>query len=405
MRVDAHVHYTPPALAARLPEVVQEEPYWGLLLAPGGTGSALQDWVEPERMLADMAAAGLDRAVILGSYWRHEDWCEAQNSQIMSLVHCWPDRLSGFCTVQPKAGARALDELKRCLDGGLCGVGEMGAYGQGWDLEDRDFLRLVEACIDYDIPLNLHVSEEIGHFYAGKSTTPLRSYYRLAERYPELRLILAHWGGGLFFYEIMPEVRKVLRNVVYDTAASPLLFPTAHVFPMALGALEPHKILYGSDYPLRICPAKQSGADFRPFLAEIAELGLSSGTLEAVLGGNTEILLGLSPGVGVKALPGMAETAAEHGAPGARPDRAPRRSALITEIDPATAQAVHELMAVRAVAEAWPATRPVFEYYGIAWRDTPVPYWEPIIQAAAALGIGPALQQQLLDDLNAAIGK
>jgi uncharacterized protein len=404
VRIDAHVHYTPPALAARLPEVLREEPYWGLLLAPGGTGSTLQDWVEPERMLADMDAAGLDRAVIMGSYWRHAEWCAAQNREILSLVRRWPDRLSGFCTVQPKAGPAALDELKRCLDGGLYGVGEMGAYGQGWDLEDRDFLRLVEACIAYDIPLNLHVSEEIGHFYPGKSTTPLRSYYGLAERYPELKLILAHWGGGLFFYEIMPEVRRVLANVCYDTAASPLLFPTAQVFPMALHALDPHKILYGSDYPLRICPAQQPCADFRPFLAEIAALGLPPATLEAMLGGNAQRLLGLGAGrAGDGASPQAAATGGGQSAAAATPGRR-RRSPIVTEIDPSAAHAIHELMAVRAVAGAWPATRPIFEHYGITWRDAPVPYWEPILQAAAASGMGPAQMQRLLDDLNAAIG-
>ncbi len=76
------------------------------------------------------------------------------------------------------------------------GVGELGPYGQGYRLDDADFLRLAEACIRLDIPLNLHTNEEVGHYYPGKATTPLVHYYELAVRYPELKLILAHWGAG-----------------------------------------------------------------------------------------------------------------------------------------------------------------------------------------------------------------
>ena len=120
------------------------------------------------------------------------------------------------------------------------------------------------------IPPNLHTNEEVGHFYPGKAVTPLRDYYRLASRYPELKLILAHWGGGIFFYEMMPEVRRVLRNVWYDTAASALQYPTQDIFGVALRCVDHRKLLYASDYPLRLYPRRQSGPDFRPFLAEIA---------------------------------------------------------------------------------------------------------------------------------------
>jgi hypothetical protein len=54
------------------------------------------------------------------------------------------------------------------------------------------------------------------------------------------------------------------------------------------------------------------------------------------------------------------------------------------------------------VSEAWPATRAVFDKYGISWEDSPVPYWEPIAQAAAAHGWGPWDQRRLLDELNEA---
>ena len=265
MRIDTHVHYTPPSLAAELDAFIQQEPFWGLMLTPDAGGRSVQGWATAERMIADMDAAGIDRVVLMGEYRRSQDGCVARNEQALAIIRRWPARVAAFAMIQPKAGQAALDELARCLDGGMIGVGELGPYAQGYRLDDSDFLRLAEACIRRGIPLNLHTNEEVGHFYPGKAATPLRDYYRFAARYPELKLILAHWGGGLFFYELMPEVRRVLRNVWYDTAASPLIFPTRDIFDVALRCIDHRKILYASDYPLRLYPRRQPEPDFRPF--------------------------------------------------------------------------------------------------------------------------------------------
>jgi len=62
-------------------------------------------------------------------------------------------------------------------------------------------------------------------------------------------------------------------------------------------------------------------------------------------------------------------------------------------------------MAVAAVALTWPETQRIFEKHGIPWHDSPVPYWEPILQAAAARGLGPEGQARLLVELNEAISE
>jgi predicted TIM-barrel fold metal-dependent hydrolase len=115
------------------------------------------------------------------------------------------------------------------------------------------------------VPLCLHVSEPVGHVYPGKSTTPLEDYYWLATEYPELKLILAHWGGLLPFYELMNElmkgVRKQLKNVYYDTAATPLLY-RQEMYRAVVSVVGPKKILYGSDYPLLIYPSQEKEPSF-----------------------------------------------------------------------------------------------------------------------------------------------
>lgn len=384
MIIDAHVHYTPPELAASLDEFVASEPYWGLLM---GGPSSVQGWAPAERMIEDMDRAGVDKVVLVGEYRRRHDGCVARNDAGIELARRFPDRIVPFAVIQPKAGPAALEELRRCVDLGMRGVGELGPYGQGYRLDDPDFLRLVEACIRYDLPMNLHVNEEVGAYYPGKATTPLVHYYQLAERYPELRLILAHWGGGLMFYELSAPARCVLRNVCYDTAASPLLFETQRIFAAALACVSPRKILYATDYPLRLYGRRQSQPTMQPFLAEVDALGLDDETRSDILGRNAARLLGLLP----------------HVAPAEAPAPRPRRAAVISRLR-GDETAVSPNMAVAAVALAWPATRSVFEKHGIPWQDQAVPYWEPILQAAAVRGYGPAEQAHLMAELAEAAG-
>lgn len=385
MRIDAHVHYMPPSQRDKLAEFAEREPYWDLLLSPSEFGKSIQGWASAERMIEDMDRAGLDRVVLQGEYPQRHETCVERNSRVLGIVNHWPERVMAFAVVQPKAGPAVLDELDRCVAGGLCGVGELSPYAQGFSLDDADFLRLVERCIDYDIPLNLHVSEEVGHYYPGKSTTPLRHYYRLAERYPELKLILAHWGGGLIFYEMMTKVRRTLKNVWYDTAASPLLYPTRKIFAVALACLDHRKILYGSDYPLLICPSQQSEPDFRPFLSQIEALVMDEVVLEDIMGKNMARLLGLDEfgkvEIGGRTKPGAGAVDVE----GSRK--------IVTE-------KIQGFMAVRLVVEEWPQTQAIFEQFGIPWNDCPVPDWEPIVQAAAAKGLGSKKQEDLLATLN-----
>lgn len=382
MKIDAHIHFTPPELAADLAQFAEREPYWGLLLDPPA-GKSIQGWASPERMLADMDAAGIDKVVIVGEYFQQHQSCVARNDQAIELVKRWPDRIVAMGTIQPAAGDAALDEFERCLDHGLSGAGELNPYAQGIDLFDKRFLQLVERCILRDQPLNLHVSEEIGGYYLGKSTTPLRHYYDLACRYPELKLILAHWGGGLLFYEMMPRVRKQLRNVWYDTAASPLLYPTQKIFPAALACIDHQKILYGSDYPLLIYPRKMSEPDLRPLPAAIAKLALAPDVEADIMGRNAARLFRLLPDSVAPAGSGAIS----------------KKGELPTGLDlPLSA-----LMPVPAVAEQWPETIPIFEENGIPWEDRPVPSWEPIVQAAVRVGLGPDGQNKLLNRLNEAV--
>ncbi len=157
---------------------------------------------------------------------------------------------------------------------------------------------------------------------------------------------------------------------------------------MALRCIDHRKILYASDYPLRLYPRRQAEPDFRPFLAEIAALGLTPDVQADILGDNAARLLGwIEP-------PPRAEPAV----------RMRHSTQVITEVPRTPDVKIAAAMSTLAVAAAWPETQAVFARHGIPCTDSPVPFWEPITQAAAARGLTPDALARLVAELNEAIG-
>jgi predicted TIM-barrel fold metal-dependent hydrolase len=144
----------------------------------------------------------------------------------------------------------------------------------------------VGGIVANDLVLLLHCSEPVGHQYAGKGDSTPERLYPLIARHPNLKLVCAHWGGGLPFYGLMPEVKKALGNVYFDTAASPYLYHP-QIYQQVVQILGTEHILFGSDYPL----LRQSR-----LLDEIRSLELSQESQESVLSGNAIRLLGNGPG-------------------------------------------------------------------------------------------------------------
>lgn len=330
-----------------------------------GDGS-IQDWVSAEKMLADMDAAGIERVVLVGEYFQQHANCVRRNSHVLDLINRYPQRISGYAIIQPKAGQAAIDELKRCIDGGMTGVGELNPYAQGFGLLDADMRRIASFCVEHNLPINLHAGEPVGRYYTGKSTTPLHDYYELAVQFPALKLIFAHWGGGLLFYEMMPRTRKQLQNVWYDTAASPLLYPTKRIFQTALSCVDPSKILYGSDYPLRVYPSRMESADFQPFINAIRKQQLGDDVEAQIFAGNYLAMEG-------KRVNGE------------------QLSMNSKEVDVQVVGA----MSLRRMVETWPETREVFGRFNIPINQL-APHWEPIAQAVAAQGLTQSQQTALL---------
>ncbi len=249
--VDAHIHMYPASVAADAAGwgAAHGEPAWAACVAPKGRRS-IQGWSDPQTLMSDMDEAGIGACVMLGWYWERQETCDMQNAWYLDWIRQFPAKLLGFAAVQPSAGQRSIDALNRALDSGLRGVGELLPPREldGW------WTRVIEIAAARRVPLVFHATDPNAGAAAGPPT-PLAALVGMARTFPQATFILAHWGGGLAFRDVVPEGAVQPKNLYFDTAASPLLYETS-VFRQAVDRVGADRIIYGSDYPPHPAPAR-----------------------------------------------------------------------------------------------------------------------------------------------------
>ncbi len=237
-----------------------------------------------DELLKAMDRAGIDRALVMGMGWTDPDVATEANDYIIRAVADNPNRLSGFCSVNPVWGERAYTEAKRCLSAGLSGIGELHADTQGFDITSvSEMAPIMELTRADALPVLVHASEPVGHQYRGKGRTTPEKLYRFIQNFPGNPIICAHWGGGLPFYSLMPEVKESLKLVYFDSAASPFLY-RSEVFPTVAELVGSGKVLFASDYPLM---------DMSRPLEQARSMGLTPEAEGRLLSGNAAKLLRL----------------------------------------------------------------------------------------------------------------
>lgn len=278
MKIDFHVHVTPPDIIKDWKKIAEKEPYFKLL-----SESPVNKFATTEDIITELDNSNVDKAVIFGFAFKDMGLCRYVNDYVADSIEKFPDKLIGYMVLDPKS-KEVVKEVDRGINMGLRGVGEIFPYGQDFDITDKkDMSDLCNSCIERDLPLMIHTNEAVGHNYSGKTdTTPIKAS-AFAQNYPDLKIILAHLGGGLLFYELMPEIRKQNKNIYYDIAASPFLYDK-NIYKVAreIGILD--KILFGSDYPL---------IPMTRYIKEIADSGLSETDQSLVCGENAKALLKL----------------------------------------------------------------------------------------------------------------
>jgi len=281
MIIDFHTHIFPKAVRDNREKYFPSEPAFKLLY-----DSPKSKLVGAKEIVAAMDAHGVDRSVVFGFPWKDSALFKLQNDYVMEVVTRYPDRLTGVCCLDP-FNRDAVSEAQRCLEGGLSGIGEIAFYESGIDDACLDRLTpLMEICLDKDLLFLIHTNEPVGHLYPGKTPNTLKQIYTLVTRFPENKIVLAHWGGGIFFFNLLKkDVKARLKNVYFDTAASPFLYrPEIYRYATEIAGID--KILFGSDFPL-LTPAR--------YFKEFENAGLTQTQIDAISGLNAAKLLKLLP--------------------------------------------------------------------------------------------------------------
>lgn len=238
-----------------------------------------------DELILAMDEDGIDHAVVMGIGWTDPGLAYDVNDYLIESVRRFPTRLTGFAGVNPKWGQEAAREADRCALAGLKGIGELHPDSQDFDLGDYRIMgTLMEVVQERDLIVTTHSSEPVGHVYPGKGRTTPEILMRFITRYPDVKIVCAHWGGGLLFYSLMPEIKEALSNVYFDTAASPFLYDLK-VFKSGVSLVGSGSILLGSDYPI---------IQISRLLDQIQEAGLSDPDRNAIIGTNAAKLLGIN---------------------------------------------------------------------------------------------------------------
>lgn len=277
--VDFHTHIVPPWIRERRREYLGRDPLFDHLYANPKAKLATA-----EELVASMDEEGIDVSVALNLGWTSHELCVETNDYLMDAVARHPQRLVGFCAVQPNAGEGAVAEVERCAAGGLRGIGELRPDVQGFDPGDESLMGpLVEMAARQGMVVLTHASEPVGHQYAGKGEVTPDVLYRFVTLFPHIPFVCAHWGGGLPFYALMPEVATAIENVFFDTAATPFLY-RPDIFRYVADIAGVDKILFGTDYPLM----RQSRV-----ITQLRSVHMGDEAERLILGGNATGLLGL----------------------------------------------------------------------------------------------------------------
>jgi uncharacterized protein len=280
MIIDFHAHALPPAVKNdRAPYLAKDAAFAAIY------SSAKAKIATAEDLLASMDQNGVDFSVIVNYSWSTHAFCVETNNYILEMAAKYPKRLAGFCAVTSLTDDASLKEIERCAKAGAKGIGEIRPDLQAIDYSQKDVIKTFAALARrFKLIVLTHASEPVGHLYPGKGNATPDLLYKFIAQLPEVPVVCAHWGGGLPFYALMPEVRDALENVYFDTAASPFLY-RPEIYGHMAQLIGSDRILFGSDFP--VMPQKR-------VIDEIINAALSKEDTDEILSVNAQRLLGIT---------------------------------------------------------------------------------------------------------------
>lgn len=234
-------------------------------------------------MVATMTDAGIDHAV-LQAEWASGEY-RAMNDAVARIVSEHPDRLTGYCTVNPAAG----DDMAAVVEHEVTERGMRGVNLQPFSYRmianDKRFYPLYQKCQELGVPVTIHSSINFSNDRSIEYGRPL-PLCEIACDFPELTIVANH-GGWPWVAELVAIAWKH-RNVYIEIGAvAPKYIGTPgggwETLLQFGNSLLQDQVLFATDNMI----------PFGRAVSELKELPLKPEVMAKWLGGNAADLLDL----------------------------------------------------------------------------------------------------------------
>lgn len=279
MIIDFHTHALPPAVKENRSAWLKKDAAFASIYSGDKVKLGTADDI-----IASMDRDGVDVSIIVNYSWTTHSLCVETNNYILETAAKFSGRIIAFCAVSSPQGDASLKEIERCAKAGAKGIGELRPDLFEIDYSVKDIVKpFADLARKYKLTVLTHSSEPVGHMYPGKGEAKPDMLLAFISQLINIPVVCAHWGGGLPFYTLMPEVRNVLENVYFDTAASPFLY-RPEIYGHVTQLIGADRVIFGSDFPV---------ISQKRIIDEIANSRLSREDREDILCNNARRLLGI----------------------------------------------------------------------------------------------------------------
>ena len=250
------------------------------------------------------------------------NFCKVCNDGYSKVIKKYTDKFKGMIHIYPfDDKGKNVGEIKRCVEElGLSGIAVVTSY-QNTTIDSDIMNPIYEIAVKYDMPIFVHPSIRI-NLWGGERydlyTKLSREYdiaksfveivYGVLPRFPELKVIMPHLGGGLPALKgrllawhqpedyvlprddrghglaihqaeklgLVDDFESRLKNIFFDSAGYGGWLP---VMKSALDTLGPDHLCFGTDYPYELREPKY----VKEIIREINEIDVSKEDKEKFL--------------------------------------------------------------------------------------------------------------------------